>query len=345
MVDQLESPESIPCPIWGSVASLEGGSIGDSAQISSVRAGGLYGISSTAAEMVGQSSDQDKAKLTTWLVDQRRLGVKLPVVNTDTLSAIKSRRALLFSEKKRRFFEFAAAMRYVPGGRVAVSAIESSSGSGYPRLQNIAAWIEAATVGEARGILNILEEEGLVRIDSSMLAITAKGFDRMEELETGGANTLQAFVAMWFDPTMKEAWRLGFAPAIRDAGYDPFRIDNLHHNGKIDDAIVAEIKKSRFLIADFTCGGAEMAGKFQPNPRGGVYYEAGLAHGLGMEVIFTCREDRMEWLHFDTRQFAHIVWKEPADLREQLYNRIAATLTEAPGAPGRGKGAVDPPGD
>jgi len=342
MAEQAEVSDTISCPIWDSDAKLKGGSIGDSAQIASVRAGGLYGISGTAVEMVGKLSDQDKAKLTTWLVDQRRLGIELPVVNTDTLGAIKSRRALLFSEKKRRFFEFAAAMRYAPGGRLEISTA-AGHGPGFPRLQRIAAWIEATTVGEARGILGTLAEEGLIRIENGMLSITAKGFDRMEELETGGANTRQAFVAMWFDDSMKEAWRLGFAPAIRDAGYDPFRIDNLHHNGKIDDAIVAEIKKSRFLIADFTCGGAMIEGKFQPNPRGGVYYEAGLAHGLGMEVIFTCREDRLEWLHFDTRQFAHIVWKTPDDLREQLYNRIAATLKEAPGAPGRGKGAVDPP--
>ena len=33
----------------------------------------------------------------------------------------------------------------------------------------------------------------------------------------------------------------------------------------------------------------------------------------------------------------------PTDLRTQLYNRIAATVGEAPSAPGQGRGNVDPP--
>jgi len=204
------------------------------------------------------------------------------------------------------------------------------------------AWLGVESFNEGLAIINMLISESYLAEHGVEISLTAKGFETIEALH-GGADSLQAFVAMWFSDEMKEAWRTGFAPGIRDAGYEPFRIDGLHHNGKIDDEIVAQIKRSRFLIADFTCGGTTTDDGFQPNPRGGVYYEAGLAHGLGMEVIFTCREDRMAYLHFDTRQFAHIVWTTPADLRGQLYNRIAATLKETPGAPGPGHGGVDPP--
>lgn len=212
-----------------------------------------------------------------------------------------------------------------------------------PALYMIAAWIEAEDIEEVIALIFMLEQEGMVTFFGPDMSMTAKGLEQMEQLAEGGANSRQAFVAMWFGSEMNEPWRTGFAPAIRDAGYEPFRIDGKEHNNKIDDEIVAEIKRSRFLIADFTCGGVEIGGKFEPNPRGGVYYEAGLAHGLGMTVIFTCRADRLEHAHFDTRQFAHVVWNGPADLRTSLYNRIAATLKEAPGAPGRGKGSVDPP--
>lgn len=331
------------CPIWGQSAFLEGGTLGDGAKIYSARTGGRYGISGTAASMVEHMTVAEKAKLTTWLVEQRSVGVKLPIVNADTLEVVKERRPLRFSEKKERFFRVANFMGLGPSVMIPITNFQGNDEEGFARLQLIAAWIEAFNLDEARAIVELLAEEGFVRISQGpTISMTSKGLDRMEELETGGADTLQAFVAMWFSDEMKEAWRTGFAPAIRDAGYDPFRIDGLEHNGKIDDAIVAEIKRSRFLIADFTCGGAETADGFEPNPRGGVYYEAGLAHGLGMEVIFTCREDRMPWLHFDTRQFAHLVWKTPDDLRVQLYNRIAATLKEAPAAPGRGRGSIDP---
>lgn len=91
-------------------------------------------------------------------------------------------------------------------------------------------------------------------------------------------------------------------------------MDLKEHNQKICDAIIAEIRKSRFLVADFT------------GHRGGVYFEAGYALGLGIPVIWTCREDDLEKTHFDTRQYNHVVWKDEKDLFEKLKRRIEATV-------------------
>ena len=66
--------------------------------------------------------------------------------------------------------------------------------------------------------------------------------------------------------------------------------------------------------------------------RGGVYYEAGFAHGLGLEVIFSCRKGMVkDKLHFDTRQYYHIVWETPDDLRIGLLNRIRSRIGDGPG--------------
>lgn len=343
MSGAVQKPQPFLCPIWGTRATLEAGNIGDGAKVNSARAGGRYGISGTAAAVVANFTATDKAKVTTWLVDQRRLGIKLPVVNAETLDEIKARRPLRFSEMRDRFFRLGYATLYRPGAALDVGhGLMQRGDQAEAHIAMIAAWIGAEDAREALALLVILEREGLILFVGQSFAMTAKGLERMEQLAEWGADSRQAFVAMWFGSEMNEPWRIGFAPAIRDAGYEPFRIDGKEHNNKIDDEIVAEIKRSRFLIADFTCGGVVVDGKFEPNPRGGVYYEAGLAHGLGLQVIFTCRADRLEYAHFDTRQFAHIVWKDAADLRVGLYNRIAATLKEAPGAPGRGKGGVDP---
>jgi hypothetical protein len=43
-------------------------------------------------------------------------------------------------------------------------------------------------------------------------------------------------------------------------------------------------------------------------------------------VIWTCHADHIDNAHFDTRQFNHITWTAPADLRLQLANRIRAEL-------------------
>jgi hypothetical protein len=48
--------------------------------------------------------------------------------------------------------------------------------------------------------------------------------------------------------------------------------------------------------------------------------------GQGKAVIFTIKEDDVKNLHFDTRQYNHIVYASPEDLYKKLYNRINATI-------------------
>ena len=119
---------------------------------------------------------------------------------------------------------------------------------------------------------------------------------------------------MWFNDELYGAWEKGFSAALEETGYKPNRIDLQEHNEKICDKIIAEIRKSGLLVADFT------------GNRGGVYFEAGFAMGLDIPVIWTCRADFVEKLHFDTRQYNHITWNEPEDLKKKLINRIEATL-------------------
>lgn len=148
--------------------------------------------------------------------------------------------------------------------------------------------------------------------------ISLKGWDRIQELTSGKVQTKQAFIAMKFrDEELNQVYLDAIVPAVIEAGFAPYRIDKQEFNEKICDKIIADIKKSGFLIADFT------------GHRGGVYFEAGYALGLGKPVIWCSREDDLENLHFDTRQYNHIVWKNAEDLREQLFNRIKATIEPA----------------
>ena len=66
--------------------------------------------------------------------------------------------------------------------------------------------------------------------------------------------------------------------------------------------------------------------------RGGVYYEAGFAKGLGREVVWTVKKELIDknLVHFDTRQFNHIAWETTEDLRKKLSQRIVATLDQGP---------------
>ena len=60
------------------------------------------------------------------------------------------------------------------------------------------------------------------------------------------------------------------------------------------------------------------------------YYEAGFAAGLSIPVIWTCHQDLVDDLHFDTRQYNHITWSTPDEPRSKLEARIGAVIGDGP---------------
>jgi hypothetical protein len=167
------------------------------------------------------------------------------------------------------------------------------------------------SIAQPLGYLATADEYGGVRI-------ALGGWSRLQELRKTRVESRRAFVAMSFKPQMTALFDEAILPALAACGYEAFRVDREPHNDKIDDRIIAAIRRSGIVVADFT---------YQP---GGVYYEAGFGQGLGLPVVWTCRRDQVKKLHFDTRQFNHIVWTTPDDLRGQLADRVAATLPTYP---------------
>jgi len=180
----------------------------------------------------------------------------------------------------------------------------------------------AKNASEFRFFLDTLVERNLLyrKGDHSLTRnnqfyrLTTEGWEKIEQLRLVKTDSSQAFVAMWFDNSLEKAWSEGLEPALTAVAYRPIRIDLVPHNDKICDRIEAEIRRSGLLVADMT------------GNRGGVYFEAGLAKGLNIPVIWTCRRDEIEKLHFDVRQYNCILWDEPEQLRESLIYRIEATI-------------------
>lgn len=151
--------------------------------------------------------------------------------------------------------------------------------------------------------------------------ISLPGWRRIDELRATKVGGSQAFVAMWFDKQLDDAWLNGFKAGIEDTGsFKAIRIDAIEHNERIDDRILAEVRRSGLLVADFS------------GDRAGVYFEAGFGLGLGIPVIWTCRSDFKNKLHFDTRQYNHIIWDAVGELRDRLSARILATIPLPPSA-------------
>lgn len=179
-------------------------------------------------------------------------------------------------------------------------------------------------------LLGSLAERNLVRSVAGQVPLDVGSWSRELEITPAGWSFLdqhaqvsvisnQVFVAMSFQKDLTSAWTDGIHNGVKAAGFDPYRIDADPHLERIDAKIIAEIKNSRFLVADVT------------GQRPGVYFEAGYAQGLGLPVIWSVRKDDLDKVHFDTRQFNHIVWETPADLAEQLHYFILANI-------GKGRG-------
>jgi len=143
--------------------------------------------------------------------------------------------------------------------------------------------------------------------------LKAKGWEQIQAATLNGIPG-KCFVAMSFHESLKDAYDNGIFLAVKDCKMDPMRMDLVEHNEKICDKMVAEIRTCQFLVADVTLQ--------RPN----VYFEGGFAMGLGRPVIWTCREDDRKQVQFDTRQYNHIFWKDPKDLRTKLRDRIRATI-------------------
>ncbi|HEU0077393.1 MAG TPA: hypothetical protein VFQ76_07070 [Longimicrobiaceae bacterium] len=145
-------------------------------------------------------------------------------------------------------------------------------------------------------------------------ALTVAGWARVQELERPNTETRQCFVAMSFAPEMDGVFERGIAPAVEEAGYRPLVLSRQEHADQVNERIVLELNRSRFVVADFT------------GQRENVYFEAGYALGQGKPVIWTCRASEEDALHFDTRQYNYIFWDDEAELRERLYTRIKTML-------------------
>lgn len=285
------------CKIWGTEAEVKyfpSQCNGDGAyDVNSPRAGGKYWIAALAVSELGNKDEQLKIKLTNWILKQNRLG-GTPKVNFEevqragfgpSMSVFDRADGLLrYLNHKTKHLGDVTSL-YYPGveeNKDKQFIHELLAWTGSEKLQEIITLIEYCH--EQRWLGAQIKNEGLPPNVKYEIKLRPPGYVRLNELDGVNTESAQCFVAMWLDDRTKDAYDSGIKIAIEDSGYDPLRIDQKQHVNKIDDEIIAEIRRSRFVVADFTS---------EPDkPRGGVYYEAGFAQGLNIPVIWTCKKQR-----------------------------------------------------
>lgn len=122
----------------------------------------------------------------------------------------------------------------------------------------------------------------------------------------------------WYDRYYQEV----YIPAIRDAGFEPVRADELFSSGSVVEQIWEQIEKSKVLLAELTDKNAN------------VFYELGLAHAARKPVVFT--SGKVEDVPFDLRHLRVIVYdvREP-QWAEKLQRLITDYLRNAAKDPAR----------
>lgn len=308
----------VTCPIWGTPCERIKPATPDKSawEVNSPRTGGKYIISHNVSggRATASLDEPSKVKLSRWIYEQNQLG-EIPKIDSHTLKEVSDWPMPSVLEQMDYCLQFLESKTEALGKAVKIAS----------HLDEIQAATLLKNVDEISYLIREIRDKDWINVGRGWVVILSKGYQRLEELRKTNAASDQAFVAMWLAPSMDEVWKKGLEPGIREAGYKALRIDRSESNNKIDDEIIAEIRHSRFVVADFTSDPPE-------NARGSVYYEAGFARGLNIPVIFTCREDLIEHIHFDTRQYRHIRWKKEKleDLRKQLKDRILATIGDGP---------------
>jgi CheY-like chemotaxis protein len=127
------------------------------------------------------------------------------------------------------------------------------------------------------------------------------------------------FVAMPFAPKHANLYTRGIVPAVRAAGFQCYRVDEVAHNRGIQNVIFDLVRGSKLVVF--------IADDANPN----AYYEAGFADAMRKEVVIVARA--LDELRFDIANrhaiFHGHVMKQ---FRESLTAKIAALrLTPTPG--------------
>ena len=116
----------------------------------------------------------------------------------------------------------------------------------------------AETHTTARTLLRHLAKQGLVEheeyANGDAATLTLDGWSAVEAIQQGTAapHARQAFVAMAFGGEWRSECERGLSSGVTAAGYRPWIADREDFLGKIDDRVLAEIRRSALVVSDLT---------------------------------------------------------------------------------------------
>ncbi len=293
------------CPICSDKSARELDAAGGLVELECNRCG-RFRFAGKIWEKLTKAPEFRRAVVAGWLWEQNRFG-SVATIDETNIDILLTARPLPFIERAKRLL---------------IEMVERSDrlgkalNLGSPKLDAMVGTLVHNDIAHINGFL--VQQGWVEHVTGGDWRVTGAGMVQADEWRQSATASVQAFVAMWFDPDLDDVWTAGLQRGISQAGYKPLRIDTKEHANKICDEIISEIRRSRFLVADYS------------GHRGGVYYEAGYAAGRNLPVISTCKRSDMSDLHFDIRQYNCIDWETPDELARRLKVRIEAVIGDGP---------------
>ena len=184
-------------------------------------------------------------------------------------------------------------------------------------------------------------------LDKASFVVTPKGWKYLEG-DTTQSSSKSVFVAMWFSEFTKPL-REVIRGVLKGKDYDSVFVDelptrsnltseqkhDLATNSTIDDMILANIRRAKFVIVDLSCfPGEKMTSAIYKRQDGtaeirdivcaGAYFEAGYAMALEKPILYLVNKNQTP--HFDVNHIPYITWDENvmSDLEIALKSGIEA---------------------
>lgn len=178
----VDSP-GCPCLLWGG----HGRMANSTRCFGSNRAGGKYSITPDVANTVGDLTDEEKARLTTALIDQRTQGVECPEVTPQLVEDTKNKRPLSCNKRAERLLQYIASKtvgRSLLEGdyRVGRSLLEGDP-SYDPILQGAMAWSESIDKERVLALVERLAQNGWIDNSANSIRVTIEGHNHIETLD------------------------------------------------------------------------------------------------------------------------------------------------------------------
>ena len=210
------------CPIWGTnvfkVPQIK--HIG--VTVDSPRAGGKYWISDQALEILKKHDEQLRARLTSWLIEQRCLGEQYPEITTDTIEDAEKRRDLGVRERADRLLGYVERSTSSIGDQFVRPHDDR-----HPTFLEMLAWSESTRRNELDFLLSYLEEKNwlkeiLATLEASEYTLKVEGYAHLDELEHRATDSSKVFVAMRFDTRWTRRGKKASIPRSRMPDTNPY---------------------------------------------------------------------------------------------------------------------------